>query len=150
IGVEVFGSTNPATDTEVIGLAWDILSELEVENVELNINSLGKPADRQKYREALIEYFTPLKDQLSEDSQRRLADNPLRILDSKDAKDKALVAQAPTILDFLSEDSQQHFEQVQAMLKALDIPYTVNPLIVRGLDYYQDTIFEIIVNDDAI
>ena len=150
IGVEVFGSTNPATDAEVIGLAWDILSELEVENVELNINSLGKPADRQKYREALIEYFTPLKDQLSEDSQRRLADNPLRILDSKDAKDKALVARAPTISDFLSEDSQQHFEQVQAMLKALDIPYTVNPLLVRGLDYYQDTIFEIIVNDDAI
>lgn len=150
IGIEVFGSTNPATDVEGIALAWDYFQELELENLSIQLNSLGKPADRQAYREALIEYFTPLADQLSEDSQRRLHDNPLRILDSKDAGDKVLVADAPTILEYLSEESQQHFSQVKELLDALEIPYTVNPMIVRGLDYYQDTIFEIVIEDDTI
>lgn len=150
IGVEVFGSTNPATDAEGIALAWDYFQEIGIEKLSIQINSLGKPEARAAYRDALVNYFTPLQDQLSADSQRRLSDNPLRILDSKDAKDKALVADAPKILDFLSEESQTHFEQVQAMLTALDIPFEVNPLIVRGLDYYQDTIFEIVVQDDTI
>lgn len=150
IGMEIFGSTNPATDAEVIALAWDILLELQVKNVELNINSLGKSEDRVNYREALIDYFTPLKEQLSEDSQRRLTDNPLRILDSKSPQDQLLVEEAPKILDFLSDESKGHFEAVKEMLSALNIPFTVNPLIVRGLDYYQDTIFEIVVKDSAI
>ena len=150
IGAEVFGSTNPATDVETIALAWDFFTELGLENITLHINSLGKLADRQAYRQALIEYFTPFVDQLSEDSRRRLHENPLRVLDSKDERDKALVADAPTILDYLSEDSRQHFEAVQTLLTALDIPFKVNPLIVRGLDYYQDTIFEIIVDDQSI
>lgn len=150
IGVEVFGSTNPATDAEGIALAWDYFQELGVEKLSIQLNSLGKPEARAAYREALVAYFTPLKEQLSSDSQRRLADNPLRILDSKDPKDKALVADAPIILDFLSEESKTHFDQVQKMLQALEIPFEINPLIVRGLDYYQDTIFEIVVEDDTI
>ncbi|MBR7926864.1 histidine--tRNA ligase [Aerococcaceae bacterium zg-ZUI334] len=147
VGMEVFGSTNPAIDAEVIALAWDILQELEISNVTLYLNSLGKPEDRLKYRQALVDYFTPLQDKLSEDSKRRLQDNPLRILDSKAKEDQALVADAPNILDFLNEESQAHFEAVKAMLTALEIPFKVNPLIVRGLDYYQDTIFEIMVDD---
>ncbi|MDO4431944.1 MAG: histidine--tRNA ligase [Aerococcaceae bacterium] len=150
IGVEVFGSTNPATDVETIALAWDLFSELGIENITLYINSLGKPEDRKAYRQALIDYLTPLQEQLSEDSRRRLQDNPLRVLDSKDAKDKAIVANAPTILEFLSQESREHFETVQALLTALDIPFKVNPLVVRGLDYYQDTIFEIMVEDASI
>src|SRR5699024_4035210 len=116
----------------------------------LHINSLGKPEERENYRNALIEYFTPLKDQLSEDSQRRLADNPMRIIDSKDKRDKALAESAPVILDFLGEESQKHFDEVQALLNSLNIPFTVTPTIVRGLDYYQDTIFEILATDDSI
>lgn len=150
IGAEVFGSTNPAIDVEAIALAWDFFTELGLENITLYINSLGKTADRQAYRQALVDYFEPLKDQLSEDSQRRLQDNPLRILDSKDPRDQALVSKAPTILDYLSQESQAHFEAVKSMLVALEIPFTVNPLVVRGLDYYQDTIFEIMVDDASI
>ncbi|MCW6663398.1 histidine--tRNA ligase [Aerococcaceae bacterium NML190073] len=150
IGAEVFGSTNPAIDAEAIALTWDFFTELGIENITLYINSLGKTADRQAYRQALVNYFEPLKAELSEDSQRRLHDNPLRILDSKDLRDKALVENAPTILDYLSDESHKHFEEVKAMLTALEIPFTVNPLVVRGLDYYQDTIFEIMVDDTSI
>lgn len=150
VGLEIFGSHNPATDVEGIALAWDILKELGIQGVTLYINSLGKAGDRLNYRQALIDYFSPLADQLSEDSKRRLNDNPLRILDSKDPKDKALAKDAPLILDYLSPASKAHFEQVKTMLDALDIPYTVDPTIVRGLDYYQDTIFEIVATDDQI
>ncbi|MBA5728990.1 histidine--tRNA ligase [Aerococcaceae bacterium INB8] len=150
LGIEVFGSTNPSTDVEGIALAMDLFDELGLSNLSLHINSLGKPDERENYRNALIEYFTPLKDQLSEDSQRRLEDNPMRIIDSKDKRDKALAESAPVILDFLGEESQKHFDEVQAFLKALNIPFTVTPTIVRGLDYYQDTIFEILATDDSI
>lgn len=150
IGVEVFGSDNPATDVEVIALAWDLFQELGLSGITLQINSLGKPEDRMNYRQALIDYFQPHFEELSEDSQRRLHDNPLRVLDSKDPKDKALVEDAPSILDYLSEASQSHFDQVLKMLEVLEIPYQVNSRIVRGLDYYQDTIFEFVVEDQAI
>lgn len=150
VGLEIFGSHNPATDVEGIALAWDILKELGIQGVTLYINSLGKAEDRLNYRQALIDYFSPLADQLSEDSKRRLNDNPLRILDSKDPNDKALAKDAPLILDYLSPASKAHFDQVKTMLDALDIPYTVDPTIVRGLDYYQDTIFEIVATDDQI
>lgn len=150
IGIEVFGSTNPATDAEGIALAWDFLQELGLGKLSIQLNSLGRPEARAAYRQALVEYFTPLQDQLSADSQRRLTDNPLRIIDSKDSKDKELAKNAPIILDYLSEESKQHFEQVQAMLTALEIPFEINPAIVRGLDYYQDTIFEIVVEDETI
>lgn len=150
IGVEAFGSVNPATDAEIIALAWHFFEELEVKNLKLYLNSLGKPEERQVYREALIEYFTPVKDQLSKDSQKRLETNPMRIIDSKAPEDKALSQDAPAIIDFLGDESRKHFEQVQAHLDALNIPYTIDPTIVRGLDYYQHTIFEIIVEDDSI
>ena len=150
IGVEVLGSSNPFNDAETIAMAWDLFNELGLSKIKLCLNSLGKTQDRQAYRQALIAYYEPHLASLSEDSQRRLHTNPLRILDSKDEKDKQFLAGAPKITDYLSEESRQHFDQVCHMLDALDIPYVIDPLIVRGLDYYQDTIFEIIVEDDAI
>ncbi len=150
IGMEVFGSENPATDVEGIALAWDFFNELGLKNLTIHLNSLGTNEERGTYREALIQYFEPHFDQLSEDSKRRLHDNPLRVLDSKDQGDQTLVKNAPMILDYLGEESRKHFEEVQSMLQMLDIPFKVDPSIVRGLDYYQHTIFEIIVNDDTI
>ncbi|WP_028125262.1 histidine--tRNA ligase [Eremococcus coleocola] len=150
IGMEVFGSSNPATDAEGIAMAWDLLSELGLENLTIHLNSLGKTPERMAYRQALIDYFTPHLAELSEDSQRRLHDNPLRVLDSKDPKDKVFVKDAPTILDYLSEESKAHFQAVQNYLTDLEIPFQINPYVVRGLDYYQDTIFEIMVEDESI
>ncbi|MGX7108198.1 histidine--tRNA ligase [Facklamia miroungae] len=150
LGVEVFGSENPATDVEVISLAWQLFQELGLKEISLQINSLGKPADRQVYRQALIAYLEPHFNELSEDSQKRLHDNPLRVLDSKDPKDKRFVKEAPSILDYLSDESKEHFDQVQLMLKRLNIPFEVNDKVVRGLDYYQDTIFEFVVDDNQI
>lgn len=150
IGVEVFGSDNPATDVEVMALAWQFFQELGLKNLSIQINSLGRSEDRQAYRQALIEYFEPHLQELSEDSQRRLHDNPLRVLDSKDQKDKVFVEEAPSILDFLCEESKKHFSEVQEMLTLLEIPFVVNDKVVRGLDYYQDTIFEVVVTDDTI
>lgn len=143
LGIEVFGSRNPAVDVEGIALAWDYLQEIGVQDLKLVVNSLGKNEDRIRYREALIAYLEPHFDELSHDSQNRLHKNPLRVLDSKDPRDKEIAAHAPRILDYLSEESQQHFQKVRAMLDALQIPYTVDSNMVRGLDYYQDTIFEI-------
>lgn len=150
LGVEVIGTDNPAIDAETIALAWDFFNELGIQNLKIYLNSLGKSQERQAYRQALIEYFKPHFQDLSDDSQRRLESNPLRILDSKDPKDKQLVEGAPLMTDFLSEESQAHFDQVKTMLDALEIPYQVDPYIVRGLDYYQDTIFEIMVEDESI
>lgn len=150
IGVEVFGSENPATDAEVIAMAMDLLDELGIEDVTLYLNSLGKPADRMQYRQALVDYFTPHLDELSEDSKRRLEDNPLRILDSKAPQDQELAKDAPKVLDYLSPESREHFEEVKHLLDLLDIEYTIDPSIVRGIDYYQDTIFEIMVPDEGI
>lgn len=150
IGMEVFGSTNPATDAEGIALAWQFLTTLGVSNLTIHLNSLGTPEERENYRQALIEYFEPHMEELSDDSKRRLHENPLRVLDSKDPKDIALVKDAPIILDYLGEESAAHFQSVQDMLAMMEIPFKVDASIVRGLDYYQHTIFEIIVNDDTI
>lgn len=143
LGIEVLGSNNPAVDVEGMVLAWDLLNEIGIKDVRLVINSLGKKEERATYRQALISYLEPFFEELSSDSQKRLHQNPLRVLDSKDKRDKELVKDAPSILDFLSEDSKTHFETVQAMLTALNIPFEINANMVRGLDYYQDTIFEI-------
>ncbi|QII82971.1 histidine--tRNA ligase [Jeotgalibaca arthritidis] len=143
LGIEVLGSNNPAVDVEGMALAWDLLNEIGIKDVRLVINSLGKKEERASYRQALISYLEPFFEELSSDSQKRLHQNPLRVLDSKDKRDKELVKDAPSILDFLSEDSKTHFETVQAMLTALNIPFEINANMVRGLDYYQDTIFEI-------
>ncbi len=149
IGVEVFGSSNPATDVETMALAMDFFNELGLSNLTLVINSLGDTQSRNAYREALISYLEPQVESLSEDSQTRLYKNPLRVLDSKDKKDQAIIKDAPSILDYLSESSRKHFETVKEMLDALHISYTIDSNMVRGLDYYNDTIFEIMTEEKA-
>ncbi|MFO8069927.1 MAG: histidine--tRNA ligase [Alkalibacterium sp.] len=143
LGVEVFGSKNPAVDVETMALAMDLFKSFGIEDLKLVINSLGDSESRLKYREALIAYLEPHFDELSNDSKERLYKNPLRVLDSKDKKDKVLVADAPSVLDFLNEESNQHFEAVKEMLEDLSIPYEIDKNMVRGLDYYNDTIFEV-------
>ena len=147
IGVEVFGSDNPATDVETMAMALQFFRELGIKDLRLVINSLGDQETRIAYRQALIDYLTPFKEQLSADSNRRLLENPLRVLDSKDEKDKAVVANAPSILDYLSENAKNHFAQVTKMLDALNIAYEIDSNMVRGLDYYTHTIFEIMSDD---
>ena len=142
IGVENFGSKNPATDVETIAMAKAFFDQVGVKNIKLVINSLGDSETRERYREALIAYLEQHLDSLSDDSKRRLHENPLRVLDSKDKQDIAIVKDAPSILDFLTDASQQHLTDVKAMLESLNIAYTVDQNMVRGLDYYNDTIFE--------
>ncbi|MDN6196538.1 MAG: histidine--tRNA ligase [Lactococcus raffinolactis] len=142
IGVENFGSKNPATDVETIAMAKAFFDQVGVKNIKLVINSLGDSETRERYREALIAYLEQHLDSLSDDSKRRLHENPLRVLDSKDKQDIAIVKDAPSILDFLTDASQQHLTDVKAMLESLNIAYTIDQNMVRGLDYYNDTIFE--------
>ncbi|HEO0222409.1 TPA: histidine--tRNA ligase [Streptococcus agalactiae] len=144
VGVECFGSNNPATDVETIAMGHHLFEDLGIKNVKLHLNSLGSPESRQAYRQAFIDYLTPIREQLSKDSQRRLNENPLRVLDSKEPEDKLAVENAPSILDYLDESSQAHFDAVCHMLDALNIPYIIDTNMVRGLDYYNHTIFEFI------
>jgi len=144
IGVECFGSSNPATDVETIAMADHFFKEIGIENVVLHLNTLGSTASRAAYRQALIDYLLPMKDQLSKDSQRRLEENPLRVLDSKEKEDKQAVENAPSILDYLDEESQAHFDAVRTMLDSLGIEYMIDTNMVRGLDYYNHTIFEFV------
>lgn len=149
IGVECFGSSNPATDVETIAMADHFFKEIGIENVVLHLNTLGSTASRTAYRQALIDYLLPMKDQLSKDSQRRLEENPLRVLDSKEKEDKQAVENAPSILDYLDEESQVHFDAVWAMLDGLGIDYVIDTNMVRGLDYYNHTIFEFVTKVDG-
>ena len=142
ICAECFGSSNPATDVEMIAMAAQFFKDIGITNVSLELNSLGNPESRAAYRQALIDYLTPLKPSLSADSQRRLEENPLRVLDSKEPEDKAAVEGAPSILDYLDEESSTYFAAVRSMLETLQIPYVINTNMVRGLDYYNHTIFE--------
>ncbi len=150
IGVECFGSKNPATDVEIMAMALAFFEQLGISDLRLVINTLGDSETRVSYRQALIEYLTPFEEQLSADSKRRLHENPLRVLDSKDKEDKEIVANAPQILDYLTAESKTHFETVTAMLDALGIVYEVDSNMVRGLDYYTHTIFEIMHDSDAL
>lgn len=147
IGVESFGSNSPLADVETIMMGHDLLAELGVKNYELHINTLGNAQVRKDYHDALVNYFTPLKDQLSEDSQRRLSMNPLRILDSKSDEDKQFLPDAPRIVDYLDEDSKKNFETITDMLEQLGINYVLDDDLVRGLDYYTGVIFEFMVED---
>lgn len=147
LGVEVLGSADPRADAEVIAIATDILQNLGLKNLRLDLNSVGNPEDRQHYRLALVDYFTPYKDDLDPDSQERLSKNPLRILDSKDERTQEIAKNAPSILDYLGSYSRRHFEQVQQLLSDLGINYQLNPRLVRGLDYYTHTAFEIQSDD---
>ncbi|MBR8830828.1 MAG: Histidine--tRNA ligase [Chroococcopsis gigantea SAG 12.99] len=143
LGVELIGSYDPRGDVEVIALAHDILKALGLEKLTLYLNSVGNTGDRQRYREALIHYLTPYKEDLDPDSQDRLTRNPLRILDSKDPKTQEICQNAPSILNHLGDASQKHFDGVQSLLTGLGIYYQLNPCLVRGLDYYTHTAFEI-------
>lgn len=147
VGLELLGSNAPRADVEVIALAVNILQTLGLKNLELEINSVGNGSDRAQYREALISYLQPYKDDLDQDSQERLIRNPLRILDSKDPKTQAIAQNAPQITDYLSFESKKHFDTVLQLLADLDIKYQINHCLVRGLDYYTHTAFEIKSND---
>lgn len=147
IGVEVLGSPSARADAEAIAIATEILKTLGLKNLELNLNSIGSPDDRRTYREALVAYLTPYKDDLDPDSQDRLTRNPLRILDSKNAGTQEILESAPSILDQLSPESAQRFAQVQQLMTDLGVRYTLNPKLVRGLDYYTHTVFEIQSSD---
>lgn len=147
IGVESFGSSSAFADVETIMMGHDLLAELGVKNYELHINSLGNAQVRQDYHDALVNYFTPVKDQLSEDSQRRLEKNPLRILDSKAEEDNKFLPDAPKIVDYLDEESKKNFDTITGMLDQLGINYVLDDDLVRGLDYYTGIIFEFMVED---
>lgn len=148
LGVECFGSKNPATDVETIAMAYQLFNTLGIKDVTLHLNSLGNTESRLAYRQALIDYLTPMRESLSKDSQRRLDETPLRVLDSKEKEDKVAVENAPSILDYLDEESQAHFDEVRTMLDSLNIPYVIDTNMVRGLDYYNHTIFEFITTID--
>lgn len=143
IGVESFGSALPDADAELIAMTQLMWQELGLKDeMRLQLNSLGEIDERHAYRDALVAYLTDKQDQLDDDSKRRLTTNPLRILDSKEASTQALLTDAPKLADFLGAESKAHFEQVQAYLTTLGIGYEINPHLVRGLDYYNKTVFE--------
>jgi len=143
IGVEVFNQPGPDIDAELIVLTARLWKKLGMADaVTLQLNSLGSSEARAVYRDALVAYLQQRFDQLDEDSQRRLTTNPLRILDSKNAQTQALLADAPTLHDFLDDDSRAHFEGLKARLEAAGIAFQINPKLVRGLDYYGRTVFE--------
>lgn len=148
-GVEFFGSSSALTDAEVIQLALSVFEELGVKDLSLNINSIGCPKCRERYNKALLEFLESIKGDLCETCNDRLNHNPLRILDCKVEKCQQKLKDAPEILDYLCDECQEHFEQLQENLETLGIKYSVNPRIVRGLDYYTKTVFEIISNTDG-
>ena len=141
-GIEYIGSNSPLADVESIALGHALLKKLGIKNTTLHINTLGDIESRQAYRKALVDYFTPIKNKLSLDSQFRLQNNPLRILDSKDPQDKLLCVDAPQYQHALNQESKDFFSAVLKGLDALDISYTIQRTLVRGLDYYCHTAFE--------
>ena len=146
-GIEALGFAGPDIDAEIILMGQRLWDELGLKGVRLEMNSLGQVNERAKHRAALVTYFENNRDQLDEDSQRRLLTNPLRILDSKNPEMQSLIEGAPKLLDFLGEESLAHFNAVQALLKANNIPCKINPRLVRGLDYYNLTVFEWITDE---
>ena len=147
IGAEAYGWDGPDIEAEMLSMVQQLFNRLGLVKTHLEINSLGDSDSRKRYLTALLEYLSAVEDQLDEDSQRRLTTNPLRILDSKNAKVQELLVEAPSILDFLSTESSEKFEVVQSYLQALNIEFSVNPKLVRGLDYYNDLVFEWINED---
>lgn len=146
-GVECFGAASPAADAEVISLARQVLLGVGVEKISLEINSIGCPKCREAYHKALKEYFTAKKDELCATCNERLERNPMRILDCKSPVCSSIAKDAPVVLDFLCDECKEHFEGVKAHLNAAGIDFTVNPHIVRGLDYYTKTVFEFVSGD---
>ncbi len=142
-GVEVLGSDDPYIDAEVISIPVNLFKLLGLQEVKVNINTLGDNESRNNYREALVEYFKPHINDLCEDCQERFKKNPLRILDCKVDGENEIIKNAPKTIDYLNEESKKRFEQVKKYLSLLEVDYEVNPNIVRGLDYYNHTVFEI-------
>jgi histidyl-tRNA synthetase len=142
IDVEAMGYPGPDVDAELIIMSARMWQKLGLSRLKLEINSLGSPQSRQKYRESLVNYFSAVKSTLDEDSIRRLEQNPLRILDSKNPDMQAVVADAPVMLDYLDEESEKHFTELKTILDAAGVGYDVNPRLVRGLDYYNRSVFE--------
>jgi histidyl-tRNA synthetase len=142
-GLELIGHHSPEADVEVIDMIHTLYSRLGLKDLTIHLNSIGNGESRINFRQALCDYLQPHLSELSEESQRRFATNPLRILDSKAVQDQEITQNAPSILDFLDEASKKHFDEVQRLLQILEIPYKVNSKLVRGLDYYTSTVFEI-------
>lgn len=142
-GAEILGSADPLADAEVIAFMAEVYRLAGVKNTTLRLNSVGDPESRQAYKDALVAYFAPLADKLSEVSRTRLQNNPMRILDSKEPEDQVLVADAPSIHDYLNQDCLDHYAKVKQHLGALGIPYVEDHRLVRGLDYYTKTAFEL-------
>ena len=145
-GVEAYGSNDPLLDAEVIALATTAIKGLGLTGVKVKINTLGDEASRKKYKDVLVDYFTQYKDDLCEDCKNRLVKNPLRILDCKVDGDKEYFKKAPVITDYLSDESKEHFKKVIDALTDMGIDYEIDPTLVRGLDYYTYTVFEIVAN----
>ncbi len=143
VGLECFGDPGPHIDAEMIDMVVGLLEALGVVDVEVLVNSLGTTETRERYREALLAFLTPHREGLSEESQKRLGTNPLRVLDSKSPADQEICKAAPSILDYLGDGDRAHFAELQKTLDALGTPYRVEPKLVRGLDYYSRTLFEI-------
>lgn len=146
-GVEMAGSQSPAADAELISLAKKILERLDVKNIELHINSIGCPACRAKYHEALRAFFEPHKDELCDTCKERLVKNPMRLLDCKSPEDREIAKDAPVITDYLCDDCSEHFTKLRKYLDNAGISYIVDPKIVRGLDYYTKTVFEFVTTE---
>jgi len=144
VGIEVLGANDPYLDVEVIALGWNFFQRLGLQQVHLHLNSLGEPQDRQNFVAALQTYFSANIEQLSDASKVTLTKNALRVLDSKRPEDFDIIAKAPKISDFYSEAARTHFETVLSGLRTLNIPFTVNEKLVRGLDYYRHTTFEFV------
>lgn len=148
-GLEVFGAPNSLADAELICLAKSILDRLTIKNLSLEINSIGCKECRKKYSEAMINYFKKNKEELCETCQKRLEKNPMRILDCKEKRCIEISKNAPVILDYLCKDCESHFDKVKSYLDVMNVKYTINPKIVRGLDYYSKTVFEFICELDG-
>ena len=148
IGVETFGMTGPDIDAETIVMTHQLWQRLGIrDKISLQLNTLGSAEDRAKYKADLVAYLSERKDQLDEDSARRLDSNPLRILDSKNEQTQALLNDAPDFHDYLGEESREHFAELRALLDATGVEYEINPRLVRGLDYYGKTVFEWVTNE---
>ncbi len=146
-GIEAIGAGAPEQDAEVIDLLFQIYKNLGIQNVKVHVNTVGDLETRTSFKEALLSYLKPFFQDLSSDSQIRFEKNPLRILDSKDPKDKEIMKEAPSILHYLSAPAKHHFQELCHLLDVIQIPYVINDRIVRGLDYYNKTVFEFITED---
>lgn len=147
LGAEALGFAGPEVDAELMLLAHGLLADLGLRNVRVELNSLGVPAERQVHRAALITYFEQHRELLDADAQRRLLTNPLRILDTKNPAMQAMVQDAPQLLSYLGDASRKHLDTVQSLLTACGVQWTLNPRLVRGLDYYSHTVFEFITDE---